>query len=112
MLECFGGVKVCLIEVDKKWVEYVVEVFKKIVVLYGDGFSLVMFVEVGVVCFELVVCVINDDKVNMLVVVMFKGEGVKWVISLINECLFESMCKFLGIDVFIDLCVMIVLIIF
>ena len=58
--------------------------------------------EAGVPEAELVVCVTNDDKVNMLSAVMAKREGAKRALSLINERAFESLREPLGIDVLID----------
>ena len=101
-LERAGGVKVRLIEADKKRAEHAAEVLKKTVVLHGDGLSPSMLAEAGVSNSELCVCVTNDDKVNMLAAVMSKGEGAQRAISLINERSFESMRKPLGIDVLID----------
>ena len=101
-LERAGGVKVRLIEADKGKAEAAAERLKKTVVLHGDGLSSRIMHEAGVSKAELVVCVTNDDKVNMLSAVMAKREGAERALSLINEKAFEDLREPLGIDVLID----------
>mgnify|MGYP003640349930 FL=1 len=101
-LERAGGVKVRLVEASKEHAELAAEKLKKTVVLHGDGLDARLMREAGVPDAELVVCVTNDDKVNMLSAVMAKREGAKRALSLINERAFESLREPLGIDVLID----------
>ncbi|MHA6288591.1 Trk system potassium transporter TrkA [Maricaulis sp. CAU 1757] len=101
-LERAGGVKVRLIEADKAKAEAAAVRLKKTVVLHGDGLNAKIMQEAGVSNAELVVCVTNDDKVNMLSAVMAKREGAERALSLINERGFEGLRDPLGIDVLID----------
>lgn len=101
-LERAGGVKVRLIERDKAQAEAAADKLKRTVVLYGDALDTKLLKEAGVQDAELVVCVTNDDKVNMLSAVMSKREGAERTLSLINERTFEGLRKPLGIDVLID----------
>ncbi|WP_417486639.1 Trk system potassium transporter TrkA [Maricaulis sp.] len=101
-LERAGGVKVRLIEADKARAEAAAESLKKTVVLHGDGLDAKLMHEAGVREAELVVCVTNDDKVNMLSAVMAKREGAERALSLINDRGFEGLRDALGIDVLID----------
>ena len=101
-LERAGGVKVRLVEANKAKAEAAAQKLKKTVVLHGDGLESRLMREAGVADAELVVCVTNDDKVNMLSAVMAKREGAKRALSLINERAFEDLREALGIDVLID----------
>jgi trk/ktr system potassium uptake protein len=101
-LERAGGVKVRLIEANKARAEAAAERLKRTVVLYGDGLDARLMHEAGVSEAELVVCVTNDDKVNMLSAVMAKREGAERALSLINDRAFESLRDALDIDVLID----------
>jgi trk system potassium uptake protein TrkA len=101
-LERSGGVKVRLVEADKARAEAAADALKKTVVLHGDGLDSRLMLEAGVPDAELVVCVTNDDKVNMLSAVMAKREGAKRTLSLVNERAFENLRDPLGIDVLID----------
>ena len=101
-LERAGGVKVRLIEADKARAEAAAERLKRTVVLHGDGLDARLMREAGVADAELVVCVTNDDKVNMLSAVMAKREGAERALSLINDRAFESLRDALDIDVLID----------
>lgn len=101
-LERAGGVKVRLVEANKAKAEAAAERLKKTVVLHGDGLDARIMHEAGVADSELVVCVSNDDKVNMLSAVMAKREGAQRALSLINEKAFEDLREPLGIDVLID----------
>ncbi|HAQ35355.1 MAG TPA: Trk system potassium transport protein TrkA, partial [Alphaproteobacteria bacterium] len=51
---------------------------------------------------ELVVCVTNDDKVNLMSAVMAKREGAARTICLVNEQAFADLREPLEIDAFID----------
>ncbi len=101
-LERAGGVKVRLIEANKARAEAAAERLKRTVVLHGDGLDARLMHEAGVSEAELVVCVTNDDKVNMLSAVMAKREGAERALSLINDRAFESLRDALDIDVLID----------
>lgn len=101
-LERADGVKVRLVEASKEHAEAAAEKLKKTVVLHGDGLDARLMREAGVPDAELVVCVTNDDKVNLLSAVMAKREGAKRALSLVNERAFESLRETLGIDVLID----------
>jgi len=101
-LERAGGVKVRLVEANKRKAEAAAQKLKKTVVLHGDGLNAQLMHEAGVAQAELVVCVTNDDKVNMLSAVMAKREGALRALSLINEKSFETLREPLDIDVLID----------
>lgn len=65
-------VRVCLIECDWGWVEDVVDVLNCIIVLNGDGLLVEFLEEVVVLCVDVVLVIIDDDKINIFVVVWVK----------------------------------------
>lgn len=65
----------------------------------------------GVICVDVVLVVMDDDKINIFGVVCVKFMGCKLVVVLINDLIFVLLMIFLGIDVYINLWVMIVLLI-
>jgi trk system potassium uptake protein TrkA len=101
-LERLGHVKVRLIEADKIRAESAADQLKKTVVLHGDGLTPDLLREAGVDRAELVICVTNDDKVNLLSSVMAKREGAGRSICLVNEQAFEPLRDPLEVDAFID----------
>ncbi|MEE2524946.1 Trk system potassium transporter TrkA [Hyphobacterium sp. HN65] len=101
-LERLGRVKVRLIEADKHRAELAADQLKKTVVLHGDGLTPELLNEAGADRAELVICVTNDDKVNLLSAVMAKKEGAGRTICLVNEQAFEPLRDPLDVDVFID----------
>lgn len=101
-LERLGGMKVRLIEADKGRAELAADQLRKTVVLHGDGLSPSLLREAGADKAELVICVTNDDKVNLMSAVMAKGEGARYSICLVNEQAFESMREPLNVDAFVD----------
>ncbi|GJL96946.1 MAG: Trk system potassium transport protein TrkA [Hyphobacterium sp.] len=101
-LERLGKVKVRLIEANKKRAELAADQLNKTVVLHGDGLTPELLREAGADRAELVVCVTNDDKVNLLSAVMAKKEGAGSAICLVNEQAFEPLREPLNVDAFID----------
>lgn len=101
-LERLGGLKVRLIEADKKKAEAAADQLRKTVVLHGDGLSPSLLREAAADRAELVVCVTNDDKVNLMSAVMAKREGAARTICLVNEQAFADLREPLDIDAFID----------
>lgn len=58
--------------------------------------------EAGVSNSEMVICLTNDDKTNILSAVLAKKLGASHTISLINEVSMQDMQSELGIDMIID----------
>tara|TARA_R110002072_G_scaffold150946_7_gene299648 strand:+ start:859 stop:2232 length:1374 start_codon:yes stop_codon:yes gene_type:complete len=101
-LERLGGMKVRLVEANKARAEAAADQLRRTVVLHGDGLSPSLLREAGADKAELVICVTNDDKVNLMSAVMAKGEGARHTICLVNEQAFDSMREPLNVDAFID----------
>ena len=58
--------------------------------------------EAGVAKSEMVICLTNDDKTNILCAVLAKKLGASNTITLINQVSMQDMQNELGIDMIID----------
>ena len=101
-LESVSGVRVRIIERDKAQAEIAAETLKRTVILNGDAMDAAIQEEAGVFNSEMVICLTNDDKTNILSAVLAKKLGADHTISLINEISMQDMQSELGIDMVID----------
>ncbi len=101
-LEGIAGVRTRIIEYNKARAEEIASTLKKTVVLSGDAMSAEMQEEAGVSSAEVVLCLTNDDKTNILAGVLAKKLGAKHAVSLVNETSMQDLKSDLGIDMIID----------
>jgi trk system potassium uptake protein TrkA len=101
-LEKVAGVRVRIIEKDKKRAEKTAENLRHTVVLNGDSLNAAIQEEAGVADAQTVLCLTNDDKTNILASIMAKSIGAGQVFSLINEVSFLDIKSSLDIDLIID----------
>ena len=101
-LEAVSGVRTRVIEYDKHRAERSAGTLKRTVVLHGDAMNAEIQEEAGVHNSELVLCLTNDDKTNILAGVLAKKLGARRAVSLINEASMQSLKTELGIDMIID----------
>jgi len=101
-LESVSGVRVRIIERNKEQAEVAAEALKRTVILNGDAMDAAIQEEAGVANSEMVICLTNDDKANILSAVLAKKLGADHTISLINELSMQDMQSELGIDMVID----------
>jgi len=101
-LEHVAGVRVRMIERDKETAETAAEELTRTVILNGDAMAASIQEEAGVGNSETVICLTNDDKINILSAVLSKKLGARNTISLINEASMQDMQAELGIDMVID----------
>ncbi len=101
-LEHVAGVRVRMIERDKDRAEKAAEDLARTVILNGDAMDAAIQDEAGVGSSETVICLTNDDKINILSAVLAKKLGASNTISLINESSMQDMQSELGIDMVID----------
>ncbi len=101
-LESVSGMRVRMIERNKEQAELTAEALTQTVILHGDGMSAEIQEEAGVSTSEMVICLTDDDKTNILSAVLAKKLGAKHTISLINELSMQDMQSELGIDMIID----------
>ena len=101
-LESISGIRVRVIEKDKAQAERAASELKRTVILNGDAMDAAIQEEAGVAKSEMVICLTNDDKTNILSAVLAKKLGAGHTISLINEVSMQDMQSELGIDMIID----------
>lgn len=101
-LEGVAGMRVRMIERNKEQAEFTAEALTQTVILHGDGMSAELQEEAGVSNSEMVICLTDDDKTNILSAVLAKKLGARHSISLINELSMQDMQSELGIDMVID----------
>jgi len=101
-LESISNVRVRLIESDAMQAEIAAETLKRTVILNGDAMDSEIQEEAGVANSELVICLTNDDKTNILCAVLAKKIGAKQTISLINELSMRDLQVELGISMVVD----------
>lgn len=95
-------VRVKVIERDRKRAEHAAEALERTIVLNGDGLDAAMLSEASIDRADAVLCVTDDDKVNMLAAVRAKAEGCPMAIALINDPTLVPLMEPLGIDAYIN----------
>lgn len=101
-LESVSGIRCRVIEYKKKRAEKTAELLRRTVVLNGDAMTAEIQQEAGVPDAELVLCLTNDDKTNILSAVLAKKMGAKQVVSLVNEPSIQELVSELPIDKMVD----------
>ncbi len=101
-LERVSGIRCRVIEMDKGRAELAAETLKQTVILHGDAMNSEIQEEAGVQNAEVVLCLTNDDKTNILSGVLAKKLGAQNAVSLINEVSMQELQPELGIDMVID----------
>ena len=101
-LESISGIRCRVIEYKKDRAEITAEILRKTVVLNGDAMTAEIQQEAGVPDAELVLCLTNDDKTNILAGVLAKKIGAKQAVSLVNDLSIQELTSELPIDKIID----------
>jgi trk system potassium uptake protein TrkA len=102
-LEQIGnGVRVKIIEADKKRAERAADGLERTVVLHGDGLDEELLREAGVHEAEAVVALTNDDETNILTSLISKRLSGQRALTLVNNANYEPLIRSLGIDAAID----------
>lgn len=101
-LENISDMRVRMIEKSKSAAEKAADALSRTVILNGDAMNAAIQDEAGVGNSEVVICLTNDDKINLLSAVLAKKLGTKHTISLINEPSMQDMQSELGVDMVID----------
>ncbi|SHH19878.1 Trk system potassium transporter TrkA [Marivita hallyeonensis] len=91
-----------VIERNRVCAERAAEALERTIVLHGDGLDVALLQEANIERADAVLCVTDDDKVNMLAAVRAKSEGCPMAIALINDPTLEPLMEPLGIDAYIN----------
>jgi trk system potassium uptake protein TrkA len=95
-------IRVKVVERNRKIAERAAEALERTIVLNGDGLDVTLLAEANIERADAVLCVTDDDKVNMLAGVRAKSEGCRMAIALINDPTLEPLMEPLGIDAYIN----------
>lgn len=101
-LEANKHLRCRVVEKDSARAARAAERLKKTVILNGDAMSAAIQEEAGVEHAEIVLCLTNDDKINLLSGVLAKNLGAKYSCSLINDQALQTLQQALQIDMIID----------
>jgi trk system potassium uptake protein TrkA len=94
--------RVKMIERNRKSAEHAAEALERTIVLHGDGLDVGLLNEAGIDRADAVLCVTDDDKVNLLSAVRAKAAGCPMAIALVNDPTLVPLMEPLGIDAYIN----------
>ncbi|SDX99490.1 Trk system potassium transporter TrkA [Citreimonas salinaria] len=95
-------IRVKMIERNRKSAEHAAEALERTIVLHGDGLDVSLLSEAGIERADAVLCVTDDDKVNLLAAVRAKAAGCPMAIALVNDPTLVPLMEPLGIDAYIN----------
>ncbi|WP_380052351.1 Trk system potassium transporter TrkA [Falsihalocynthiibacter sp. SS001] len=101
-LENAGNVRAKIIERDSRCAEHAADALERTIVLNGDGLSPELLEEAGISRSDAILCVTDDDKVNLLAAVRAKGMGCPMAICLVNDPTLVPLLAPMGIDAYIN----------
>ncbi|RYH10295.1 Trk system potassium transporter TrkA [Tropicimonas sp. IMCC6043] len=91
-----------VIENSRARAERAADALERTIVLHGDGMDADVLAEASVDRADAVICVTDDDKVNLLAAVRAKTLGCKMTIALVNDPTMASLMEPLDIDAYIN----------
>ncbi|AJE46963.1 Trk system potassium transporter TrkA [Celeribacter indicus] len=95
-------VRAKIIEKDRRIAERAADSLERTIVLNGDALDPELLSEAGVSRADAVLCVTDDDKVNMLAAVRAKQAGAAMAICLVNDPSLVPILSALDIDAYIN----------
>lgn len=94
-----GGYKVKVIEKDRRRCEELAKAVDGTLVICGDGTDADLLAEEGIGDFDAVVCLTDDDKLNLLVALMAKNLGAQKTFARVGRPEFIPLMEQVGVDV-------------
>lgn len=91
-----------VIERNRKCAELAADALERTIVLNGDGLDMDLLAEASIDRADAVLCVTDDDKVNLLAAVRAKSAGCPMTICLINDPTLVPLLGPLEIDAYIN----------
>jgi trk system potassium uptake protein TrkA len=91
-----------VIEADRGRAEVAADALERTIVLHGDGLDVEILREAGVERADVVLCVTDDDKTNLLASVRAKSAGARMAIALVNDPSLVPLMGPLSIDAYIN----------
>ncbi|MBF9042128.1 Trk system potassium transporter TrkA [Rhodobacterales bacterium HKCCE4037] len=94
--------RVRVIEANRSRAEIAADALERTIVLHGDGLDMDLLREAGVERADVILCLTDDDKSNMLASVRAKSAGADTAISLVNDPTLVPLMEPLGIDAYVS----------
>ncbi len=91
-----------VIERSRANAERAADALERTIVLNGDGLDVALLAEANIEKADAVLCVTDDDKVNLLAAVRAKAEGCPMAIALVNDPTLVPLMGPLDIDAYIN----------
>jgi trk system potassium uptake protein TrkA len=91
-----------LIEVNAERARFVADKLARTMVLNGDARDREIHEEASLNTADAIVCVTNDDEVNIMAALLAKRHGCDYALTLINSDAYRPLLASLGIDVVIN----------
>ncbi len=95
-------VRVRLIEKNRQNAELAADDLVRSIVLHGDGLDIDILREANVDRSDIVICLTDEDKTNLLAAVRAKSAGAAMAISLINDATLLPLLAPLKIDAYVN----------
>lgn len=96
------GCRVKIIELNRSRAEYISENLSRTIVINGSALDRDILEEANIGEADTVICVSNDDEVNILCALLAKTMGAKTAFTLINNHSFVPLMGEIGIDVTVN----------
>jgi trk system potassium uptake protein TrkA len=94
-----GGYTVKVVEKDRRRCEELAKAVNDTLVICGDGTDADLLAEEGIGDFDAVVCLTDDDKLNLLVALMAKNLGAQKTFARVGRPEFIPLMEQVGVDV-------------
>lgn len=98
----YKNVHARIIERDSRRCENIARYLKRTEILHGDALDYDLLHEANIASCETVICVSNDDKVNILSSLICKRHGAGRSLALLNNMQYANMVTSLGADAVIS----------
>ncbi|MBJ3762913.1 Trk system potassium transporter TrkA [Maribius pontilimi] len=95
-------IRVKMIERNRLCAERAADALERTIVLHGDGMDIELLNEANIARADAVLCVTDEDKVNLLASVRAKQAGCSMSICLVNDPTLQPLMQPLDIDAFIN----------
>ena len=92
------GLQVKVIEKDRERCQLLAAELKSGIVLCGDGTNVDLLTEEGVAEADVVVCITDDDKLNLMVALLAKHLGAKRTLVRVDNSDFVDLISKVGVD--------------
>lgn len=97
-----AGIKVKLIEQDKKRCDFLADNLKKTLILQGDGTDLELLEEESIGAADVTVCVTDNDEKNLLCSLLVKQLGSERTITRVSNARNAELFERVGVDVVVS----------